>query len=815
MPGVPRNVAEHSLNVLQGAKPVKQTLRRFAEDRRRAIGEEITRLLAAGFIKEVLHPDWLANPVLVLKKNKTWRMCVDYTSLNKACPKDPFALPRIDQVVDSTAGCELLCFLDAYSGYHQIKMKESDQIKTSFITPYGAFCYISMPFGLKNAGATYQRCIQNCLHDQIGRNVQAYVDDIVVKTKKKGDLLADLAETFANLRRFNIKLNPNKCVFGVPSGKLLGFIVSERGIEANPDKIDAILKMGKPKNLKAVQRLTGCVAALSRFISRLGEKALPLYRLLKKSDSFEWTVEAQHALDDLKRLLSTSPVLVAPLEREPMLLYISATNQVVSVVLVVERDEEGRAQKVQRPVYYVSEVLTDSKQRYPHYQKLVYGVFMAARKLVHYFQAHSVTVVSHAPLSDIIGNRDATGRVAKWAIELMAHDINYEPRKAIKSQALADFIVEWTEAQSLPPQVNPEHWIMYFDGSKMLAGAGAGVVFISPKGDKLNYVLQLHFTASNNVAEYEALLHGLRIAVSLGIRRLLCRGDSDLVVQQVMKSWDTKDPNMAAYCAAVRRLEGHFEGLELHHIRRCDNEAADSLARIGSTRDKVPPGFFLQQLHQPSVKPQSATESPEPESESPNMAESAQEGVLVVLPLWTQPLLAYLLRKELPEDQTDARRIVRRAQAYTIINGELYKRSTTGVFQRCISAEEGRVILQDIHSGVCGHHASSRALVAKAFRHGFFWPTALADSEELVRACIGCQKYARQPHMPATALKTIPITWPFAVWGLDMVGPLKTAKGGFTHLLVAVDKFTKWIEAKPIMKLDGPTAVNFIKGVIF
>jgi len=151
---------------------------------------------------EVFHPDWLANPVLVLKKNFEWRMCIDYTSLNKACPKDPFALPRIDQVIDSTAGCQLLSFLDAYSGYHQIKLKPEDQIKTSFITPYGAFCYLTMPFGLKNAGATYQRCMQKCLHEQIGRNVHAYVDDIVVKTKEKRTLLDNLKETFTNLRRF-------------------------------------------------------------------------------------------------------------------------------------------------------------------------------------------------------------------------------------------------------------------------------------------------------------------------------------------------------------------------------------------------------------------------------------------------------------------------------------------------------------------------------------------------------------------------------------------------------------------------------------
>jgi hypothetical protein len=184
MPGVPRKLVEHRLNVDPKFKPVKQYLRRFNEERRKAIGEELARLLAAGFIIEVLHPEWLANPVLVLKKNGTWRMCIDYTDLNKACPSDPFALPRIDQIIDATVGCERLCFLDAYSGYHQIKMAVEDQEKTAFITPFGAFCYVSMPFGLKSAQATYQRCVQNCFHGQIGRNVHASVDDIVVKSVK-------------------------------------------------------------------------------------------------------------------------------------------------------------------------------------------------------------------------------------------------------------------------------------------------------------------------------------------------------------------------------------------------------------------------------------------------------------------------------------------------------------------------------------------------------------------------------------------------------------------------------------------------------
>jgi hypothetical protein len=305
-------------------------------------GKKVARLLAFGFIKEVLHPDWVSNPVLEEKKKdepaivKVWRMCVDYTNLNKACPKDPFPLPQIDQVIDSTAGCELLSFEDTYSGFHQIPLYEPDQIKTSFITLYEAYCYLTMPFGLKNAGATYQRCMQKCLHDQIYKNVQVYVDDVVIKTKESKTLIDDLWETFANLRRFRMKLNPAKCTFGVPAGKLLGFLVSSRGIEVNPSKIRAIERMKPPIDLKEVQKFTGCLASLSHFISRLGDKALPLYQLMKKFDTFVWTTQADVAFKELKQMLSTAPVLASPMPREPMLLYIAVTNRVVSAVVVVE-----------------------------------------------------------------------------------------------------------------------------------------------------------------------------------------------------------------------------------------------------------------------------------------------------------------------------------------------------------------------------------------------------------------------------------------------------------------------------------------------
>jgi hypothetical protein len=410
MPGVPRELAEHSLNVRPNAKPVKQTLQRFTEEKRKTIGKEIAQLFAASFIMEVFYPDWLVNPVLVLKKNNTWRMCIDYTSLNKACPKDPFALLRIDQVIDSTAGCDLLSFLDAYLGYHQIPLYQPDQIKTSFITPYGSYCYITIPFSLKNAGATYQRTTQQCLQGQIGRNVHAYVDDMVLKTKQSGTLLDDLKETFANLRRYRMKLNPEKCTFGMPAGQLLGYIISQRGIEANPSKIKAIKALELPTQLRDMQKFAGYLALLNRFVSQLGEKAMLLYQLMKKTDHFVWSQRADDAFNNLKRSLSTAPILVAPAPREPMLLYITAIPRVISVVIVVERTKEGKELPVQRPVYYLSEVLTLSKQNYPHYQKVTYGVYRVARKLKHYFEEYPITVVSTTPLSKIIQCKDATGR---------------------------------------------------------------------------------------------------------------------------------------------------------------------------------------------------------------------------------------------------------------------------------------------------------------------------------------------------------------------------------------------------------------------
>jgi hypothetical protein len=218
-----------------------------------------------------------------------------------------------------------------------------------------------MSFRLKNAGATYKRAIQTCLGEQIGENAEAYVDDVVVKTKDLDMLIENLKQTLKNLKKWKWKLNPNKCVFGVPLGQLLGFLDSHRGIEASFEQIRAIIEMGPPRCIKEVQKLTGCMAALNHFISRLSEKGLPFFKLLKKMGKFEWTEEAMEAFESLKAYLTSSPILTPPKKHEDMMLYIAATYMVVSTAIDMGREEEGHMYKVQRLVYYISDVLSYSK----------------------------------------------------------------------------------------------------------------------------------------------------------------------------------------------------------------------------------------------------------------------------------------------------------------------------------------------------------------------------------------------------------------------------------------------------------------------
>nr|KYP54579.1 Retrovirus-related Pol polyprotein from transposon 17.6 [Cajanus cajan] len=293
---------------------------------------------------------------MVRKPNGKWRMCTDYTNLNKACPKDAYPLPNIDRLVDGASGHKFLTFLDAYSGYNQIRMHPGDEEKTAFITDSTNYCYQVMPFGLKNAGATYQRLMNKVFRNQIGKNMEVYVDDMVVKSKDLDRHLSDLAKVFQQLRRHDMRLNPEKCVFGVSGGMFLGFMLSARGIAANPDKCQAIVGMRSPQNLKEVQRLVGRLTSLSRFLPCLAETAKPIIRLLKKV-KFEWSADCEEAFQTLKQRLGSRPILSKPDPQANIIVYLCVSDEAISAVLVQEKE-------VQQPVYFISRMLQDSETRY-------------------------------------------------------------------------------------------------------------------------------------------------------------------------------------------------------------------------------------------------------------------------------------------------------------------------------------------------------------------------------------------------------------------------------------------------------------------
>ena len=393
MGGIDPTVIAHRLNTSPSFKPVKKKRRSSAPERQKAINEEVGKLLQEGAIREVEYPEWLANVVLV-KANGKWRLYIDFTDINKACSKDSFPLPRIDLIVDATASHELLNFMDVFSSYNQISMDPDDQEKTSFVTTQGTYCYRVMPFGLKNAGATYQRLVNRMFQKQIGATMEVYIDDMLVKSTTVDLHIAHLSEAFQILRNYNMKLNPAKCAFGVSAGKFLGFIVNHRGIEANPDKIKAVLDIPSPSGIKEVQRLTGRIAALSLFVSRASDKCQPFFQVLKKA--FQWDTKCEEAFSALTTYLSSPPILVSPIEGELLTLYLAVPDFSISAVLV--RDKE----RVQHPVYYCSRALRGAEERYPRMEKLILALVIAVRKLCPYFQAHTIEVPTEYPMKQVL-----------------------------------------------------------------------------------------------------------------------------------------------------------------------------------------------------------------------------------------------------------------------------------------------------------------------------------------------------------------------------------------------------------------------------
>ncbi|GAU29444.1 hypothetical protein TSUD_150140 [Trifolium subterraneum] len=650
MPGIDESVITHKLSVSPINKSVVQRKRKVGEERRAAITEEVAKLKEAGFIEEIKYPTWLENVVMVKKASGKWRMCVDFTDLNKSCPKDPYPLPNIDRIIDGASGYKTLSFMDAYSSYNQIKMHPMDAQHTTFMFNTCNYFYNVMPFGLKNAKATYQRLMDRVFLEQIGKNLEVYIDDMVVKTQKEGEHDKDLDDI-----------------------------------------------------LKSVRKREG----------------LSLFRHIEKER-----------------------------EGKTLYLYLAVFEKALNSALVQEVGEEKKSPFT-----------------------------------LQYFQGHQVIVKKDYPIKNVLRKPDLAGRMVAWSVELSEFNITYIPRGAIKSQALADFVLELTD----PPNEGESHpWTLSVDGSSNLRGSGAGVVLEWHEGVLIEQSLRFAF----NQAGYEALIAGMKLTKEMEVQELKVQSDSQLVANQVSGEFQTKDPQLAKYLEKVKGMAKQFTMFELTYVPREQNARADLLAKLASTKKPGNHRTVIQEtLKSPSIN-------------------EVEIGMVVEEEDWRSPIIRYLQMDALPLARDEAAKIKKMAALYTMVGGKLYKRAFSAFMLLCVSNTEACRILKEVHESSCRSHIGSRSLAGKVMRVGFYWPNPHDDAAGYVRTYDKCQRYSNLHHAPGEPLKSVISPWSFYMWGVDILGPFPISTAQARWIIVAVDYFTKWVEALPISVFNGGTTLH-------
>ena len=738
MPGLSRELVEHRLPIKPGFRPHKQPPRRFNPNVYDRIKEEISRLLKAGFIRPCRYAEWISNIVPVEKKNTgKLRVCIDFRDLNKATPKDEYPMPIADMLINDASGHKVISFLDGNAGYNQIFMAEEDTSKTAFRCPgfVGLFEWVVMTFGLKNAGATYQRAMNLIFHDLLGVILEIYIDDIVVKSDGMDDHLADLRLALERMRQYGLKMNPLKCAFGVSAGKFLGFIIHEKGIEIDPTSIEAIKKVEAPRCKRDMQKFLGKVNYLRRFISNLSGKisAFTPILQLKEESEFTWGADQQHAFDEIKKYLSTPPVLRAPKAGIPFRLYVAAEDGIIGAVLTQEVDGKEYI------ITYLSRRLLDTEKRYVFIEKLCLSLYYACTKLRHYLLSSTCVVACQTDvIKYMLQGPILSGRIGKWAYALIEYDLAYESLKSMKGQIVADFIVDHRISDEDDTGINYIDicpWKLYFDGSACRVGQGVGVVLVSPRAATFETSVRLEYFCTNNQAEYEALLLGLQILKSMGVKNIQAFGDSLLVVQQVCGNYQCFDGSLNSYKEKCLEIIATLDDFTISHISREDNFKANNLAQQASGYTVSRGKLFM--IEKPVLQcAEICTAEPDD---------------------WRRPIISCL---ENPSQAAD-RKVRQQSLKYALLDGELYRRTLEGLLLKCLGSDQSKVAMGEVHEGICGTHQSAHKMKWLLRRAGFYWPTMIEDCFRYYKGCESCQKFGDIQLAPASMMHPIIKPWPW------------------------------------------------------
>nr|ABB47187.2 retrotransposon protein, putative, unclassified [Oryza sativa Japonica Group] len=640
----------------QGVRPRQQPPRRCKADMLEPVKAEIKRLYDAGFIRPCRCAEWVSSIVQLLKR--------------------------------------MASFMDGNARYNQIFMAEEDIHKTAFRCPgaIGLFEWVVMTFGLKSAGATYQRAMNYIYHDLIGWLVEVYIDDVVVKSKEVEDHIADLRKVFERTKKYGLKMNPTKCAFGVSAGQFLGFLVHERGIEVTQRSVNAIKKIQPPENKTELQEMIGKINFVKRFISNLSrrlEPFTPLFRL-KADQQFTWGgAEQQKALDNIKEYLSSPPVLIPPQKGIPFRLYLSAGEKSIGSILIQEF--EGK----ERVVFYLSRRLLDAETRYSPVEKLCLCLYFSCTRLRHYLLSNECTVICKA---DVV------------------------------------------------------------------------------RGECFEFAYTIKPYTTNNQAEYEAVLKGLQLLKEVEADTIEIMGDSLLVISKLAGEYECKNDTLMVYNEKCLELMKEFRLVILKHVSREQNLEANDLAQGASG-------------YKPMIK----------DVKVEIAAVSADD--------WRYDVHQYLSNPS----QSTSRKLRYKALKYTLLDDELYYRTIDGVLLKCLSADQVKVAIGEVHEGICGTHQSAHKMKWLLWRAGYFWPTMLEDCFRYYKGCQDCQKFGTIQRAPASAMNPIIKPWPFRGWGIYMIGMINPPSSkGHQFILVATDYFTKWVEAIPLKKVDSGDAIQFV-----
>ncbi|KAG5226363.1 RNA-directed DNA polymerase (Reverse transcriptase), Ribonuclease [Salix suchowensis] len=600
IPGLDTNIIVHRVPLEEGCRPIKQKLRRTHPEILIKVKAEIEKQWNAGFLEVVKYPQWVSNIVVVPIKE----------------------------------------------GKIRIKMAQEDKEKITFVTPWGTFCYKVMPFGLKNAGATYQRAMVTLFHDMMHKEIEVYVDDMIAKSGEGENHVQILKKLFERLRKYKLRLNPAKCSFGVKSGKLLGFVVSDKGIEVDHEKVKAIQAMPAPKTEKEVRGFLGRLNYIARFISQLTTTCDPIFRLLRKKNPGIWNAECEEAFEKIKQYLLNPPLLVPPVPKRPLILYLTVTETAMGCVLG-QQDESGRKE---RAIYYLSKKFMECESRYTMIEKLCCALAWAAKRLRQYMLYHTTWLISKLdPLKYICEKPYLSSRIARWQ----------------------EGKLEW--------------WTMYFDGAVNICGNGAGAVIMSLDKKQYPVSTKLQFGCTNNTAEYEACILGLETALELNVKKIDVYGDSMLIICQVKGEWQTKEEKLIPYQEYLSRLAEEFEEIEFTHLGREGNQFADALATLASMA-KIDFGQNLQPIHIDIRN---------------NPAHCCSvEGEIDGNP-WYYDIKNFIQNQVYPMGASNIeKKTLRRLAMDFYLDGEvLYKRSSDGTLLRCLDENEARDALRENFNG--------------------------------------------------------------------------------------------------------------------